>query len=228
MRALVLNTGNLEDTVCLAVAVKEYGAENVKTFTTDISYRNPRLISAAKKISDFYKVENILCDLRDVFKNSRSTCLSFSNEKVPSESMCSLAKKSGGAPLSSCTPFYRGTQISVMTTVAMSIGFDLLYFSAYKDKCINNSYPDGSPIFLNAMRDAVESGSSNQVRLEMPFMDTRRKDLIKLGMDLGVPIELTECCLDNRPKSCGKCHACLDRKSDFAELNIPDPTDYEE
>ena len=77
MKALVVFGGGIDGTVCTAEAVNKYGAENVKTISFFYGQRYKRELEFAKKVSDFYKVDNICVDISEYFKNIPGTLLAM-------------------------------------------------------------------------------------------------------------------------------------------------------
>ena len=54
-----------------------------------------------------------------------------------------------------------------------------------------------------------------------------KSDVIRLGVELGVPLELTLSCMNPREgRHCGRCSKCRERRDGFAEARRDDPTAY--
>lgn len=85
-------------------------------------------------------------------------------------------------------------------------------------------YPDHSREFLEITRQAYEAASPNRrVTLEMPLIDLKRAEIIKLGLRVGAPFADTWSCLSNNDEACGACIGCATRNRGFAEAGVPDP-----
>ncbi len=90
-----------------------------------------------------------------------------------------------------------------------------------------NPFPDATPKFFTAMEQALEVGLDHKVRIVTPFADLRKKDVIKLGASLGVPLELTLSCMNqNDGRHCGRCSKCRERLQAFDAVGIEDPASY--
>jgi 7-cyano-7-deazaguanine synthase len=91
-------------------------------------------------------------------------------------------------------------------------------------------YPDCRPAFITAFeamqRVAVAGYGDPDLRLEAPFMDQSKADIVRLGAELGVPFEQTWSCYEGGAMHCGQCATCLERRAAFAEAGVPDPTEY--
>jgi 7-cyano-7-deazaguanine synthase len=69
--------------------------------------------------------------------------------------------------------------------------------------------------------------SEAKVTLEAPFVTLRKAEILKIGLELGVPYELTYTCYRGGYPSCGVCDACVERIGAFAALGLQDPMEYE-
>ena len=85
------------------------------------------------------------------------------------------------------------------------------------------AHPDCSVDFVNAMNQAIYLGSGNQLTIEAPFVSLTKADVVKKGLELGVPYELTWSCYEGGEKPCGKCGTCIDRQRAFEKNGTIDP-----
>ncbi len=86
-----------------------------------------------------------------------------------------------------------------------------------------HSLPDCSTAFNDAISQAIYLGSGNQLHIEAPFVTWTKADVVKKGLELGVPYELTWSCYEGGDKPCGVCGTCRDRAAAFAANGIQDP-----
>ena len=100
---------------------------------------------------------------------------------------------------------------------------DVIYYGAHSDDAAGNAYPDCSEVFKNAMNQAIYEGSGRQLRVEAPFVNLTKADVVKKGLELNVPYELTWSCYEGGEKPCGKCGTCIDRAKAFAANGVADP-----
>jgi 7-cyano-7-deazaguanine synthase len=90
-----------------------------------------------------------------------------------------------------------------------------------------NPFPDATPEFFDAMARAMSLGLAHEIRIDAPFAAKEKSDVIKMGVELGVPLDLTLSCMNPREGShCGTCSKCRERRDAFNEAGIEDPTRY--
>ncbi len=223
MEALVLFSGGVDSTTCLGIAVNKYGSENVLALSVSYGQKHTKEIDSARAVAKHYGVELYELDLSEMFRFSDCSLLKGSSEEVPHESYAEQLKETNGSPVSTYVPFRNGLFISSAAAIAISRGCSVIYYGAHSDDAAGNAYPDCSETFNNAMSEAVWVGSGNQVRIEAPFVSKTKADVVKMGLELGVPYELTWSCYEGGDVPCGKCGTCIDRAKAFAENGVSDP-----
>ncbi len=228
MKCLVLSSGGLDSTVALAKAIKTYGKDNVVALSISYGQKHDKEIKASNNVCAYYGVEHIYLDLAEIFKYSNCSLLKASDEEIPLESYNEQLKERNGHPVTTYVPFRNGLFLSSASSIALSKGCNVIYYGAHKDDAAGNAYPDCSKEFTKAMADAIYLGSGNELKLEGPFVNMAKKDIVALGTKLNVPFNLTWSCYMGADKACGKCGTCIDRKEAFRLNGLKDPIDYEE
>ncbi|MCD7886442.1 MAG: 7-cyano-7-deazaguanine synthase QueC [Clostridiales bacterium] len=224
MKALVLSSGGVGSTTALALAVEQYGRENVVALSISYGQKHDKEISSAKAVAKYYGVEQLFLDLTDIFQYSDCSLLRQSDEDIPLESYAEQIAETGGeTPVSTYVPFRNGLFLSCAASIALSKGCGVLIYGAHADDAAGFAYPDCSPAFHQAMDAAVYEGSGHQLRIEAPFVRWTKAQVVKKGLELGVPYELTWSCYQGGDKPCGQCGTCLDRAKAFAENGVADP-----
>ena len=227
MKALVLFSGGLDSSVCLGLAVKKYGAENVIALSIYYGQKHKKEISASEKVAAYYGVKRITLDLGEIFKNSNCTLLESSNEEIPHEEYSEQLKRTNGAPVNTYVPFRNGLFLSSAASVALSYGCEEVYYGAHSDDAAGNAYPDTSIAFNNAISEAIFIGSGNELKIVAPFIDKPKAQVVATGKEIGTPFELTWSCYEGNKKACGVCGTCRDRLRAFALNGLKDPIEYE-
>ena len=223
MKALVLFSGGVDSTTCLALAIDRYGKDNVVALSVSYCQKHTKEVEAADKIAKHYGVEFITLDLSEMFKFSDCSLLQHSDKEVPHESYAEQLKETNGSPVSTYVPFRNGLFIASAASIALSKGCGVILYGAHADDAAGNAYPDCSEVFNNAMNTAVWEGSGHQVKVEAPFVGMNKAGVVKKGLELGVPYELTWSCYEGHDKPCGVCGTCIDRQKAFEANGVTDP-----
>ena len=224
MKILVLSSGGVDSTTCLAMAVAEVGAENVLALSVYYGQKHDKEIQAAKKVAEYYGVRRMELDLSVIFAGSNCSLLKQSTEDIPLESYAQQIEETHGEkPVSTYVPFRNGLFLSSAASIALSHGCSKIMYGAHADDAAGAAYPDCSLDFVNAMNQAIYLGSGNQLTIEAPFVSLTKADVVKKGLELGVPYELTWSCYEGGEKPCGKCGTCIDRQRAFDLKGPVDP-----
>ena len=90
-----------------------------------------------------------------------------------------------------------------------------------------NPFPDATPAFFGAMGEALSLGLGAPIAIDAPFAALHKSDVIRRGVELGVPLELTLSCMQPKDgRHCGRCSKCRERRDAFREAGVDDPTSY--
>lgn len=224
MKALVLTSGGVDSTTALGLAIQKYGKENVIALSISYGQKHDKEIQAAIAVSEYYGVEQLFLDLEKIFQYSNCSLLKQSTEEIPELSYAEQLKNTHGeTPVSTYVPFRNGLFLSSAASIALSKNCSVIYYGAHSDDAAGFAYPDCSPVFNNAMNEAIWEGSGHQLQIEAPFINLTKADVVRIGLDLGVPYELTWSCYEGGNKPCGKCGTCIDRAAAFQANHTTDP-----
>lgn len=99
-----------------------------------------------------------------------------------------------------------------------------------------NPFPDARPEFFTAMARAASLGLDHPIAIATPFLDWEKEQVIRRGIELGVPLEFTLSCMNPSvgasaaegalPRHCGLCSKCRERRDAFADAGVSDPSVY--
>ena len=223
MKALVLLSGGLDSTTCLAEAVDKYGAEEVLALSAGYGQKHSKELDAARAVAKHYGVTHRVLDLAELFIGSDCSLLGGSEEEIPHESYAEQLSKPDGKPVSTYVPFRNGLFLAAAASVGLSNGCTEIWYGAHSDDAAGNAYPDCSAEFNEAMNRAIYLGSGNALNVRAPFIGMNKAGVVAKGLALGAPYELTWSCYEGGDKPCGKCGTCIDRARAFAENGIADP-----
>lgn len=223
MKAMVLFSGGVDSTTCLGLAIEKYGADQVMTLSISYGQKHDKEIQAAEKIRAHYGVAGMELDLEKIFADSNCSLLRHSDQEIPTDTYAHQLESNPGEAVSTYVPFRNGLFLSTAASIALSKGCSVIYYGAHGDDAAGNAYPDCSERFFEHMNWAIWEGSGQMVRLEAPFIGKSKAEVVKEGLRLKVPYELTWSCYVGGEKPCGKCGTCLDRQKAFAANDVEDP-----
>jgi 7-cyano-7-deazaguanine synthase len=222
-KAVVLLSGGLDSTTTLAIASAE-GYE-LHTLSFDYGQRHQREVDAALAVAKHYHVQTqktITIDLR-AFGGSALTA----NFDVPHAR--SLAKMPQEIPI---------TYVPARNTIFLSFALAYAEVTGVNDIFLGinaidySGYPDCRPEYLEAyerMANLATKATTQDGRvfhLHAPLIYMNKADIIRKGMELEAPYELTWSCYEGRDLACGTCDSCLLRLNGFMEAGLKDPIGY--
>ncbi|AEA20251.1 protein ExsB [Prevotella denticola F0289] len=125
---------------------------------------------------------------------------------------------------STVVPFRNGIMLAIATGIAESHGLRRVYIANHGGD--HTIYPDCRPDFIQAMDGAATAGTFVNVRIEAPYTNITKADIVRRGTALGVDYSKTWSCYKGSDVHCGKCGTCVERKEAFLEAGVKDPTEY--
>ena len=223
MKALVLSSGGVDSTTCVGLAIEEYGKENVVTLSMWYGQKHEKELEAAKKVAEYYGLEHLSLDLSSIFTYSDCSLLKHSDKEIPTESYDKQIGEANGKPVSTYVPFRNGLFLSCAASIALSKDCQVIYYGAHRDDAAGSAYPDCSVDFNEAMSKAIYEGSGKQLTVKAPLVNLNKAQVVKEGLRLKVPYELTWSCYEGKEKPCGVCGTCIDRAKAFEANGVKDP-----
>ena len=228
-KAIVLNSGGVDSTTCVGIAVNELGYENVSTASVFYGQKHEKELECAKKISEHYNVNHYEIDLSDVLKHSNCPLLANSTEEIAHESYAEQIAHNGEGMVRTYVPFRNGLMLSAVASLATSLypedDVDI-YLGAHADDAAGRAYADCSEEFTSTMASAIEIGTYGKVHLKAPLVNMTKTQVVETGLKLNVPYELTWSCYEGGEKQCGTCGTCIDRRQAFENNGTIDPVGY--
>lgn len=226
MKAIVLSSGGVDSTTCLALAIDRLGKENVAAVSIFYGQKHDKELQCARKIAAYYEVPHYELDLSQILKYSNSSLLQNTTDEIIHKSYAEQIEEQGEGMVSTYVPFRNGLMLSAVASLGMSLFPDdtvQLYLGAHADDAAGNAYADCSEAFVDAMTKAIALGTYDKVQVEAPFATKNKAQLVKVGLDLKVPYELTWSCYEGGDKPCGTCGTCIDRIKAFELNGTTDP-----
>lgn len=126
---------------------------------------------------------------------------------------------------STVVPFRNGIMLAIATGIAESHELKRVYIANHGGD--HTIYPDCRPEFIDAMDKATSAGTFVDMRVEAPYTNISKADIVRRGTALGIDYAKTWSCYKGSEMHCGKCGTCVERKEAFADAGVKDPTEYE-
>ena len=222
-RAVVLLSGGLDSTTCLAWALRQ--GWTVEALSVDYGQRHRLELERARAIAARLGVphRSVRVDLRAV----GGSALTDDAIAVPRDRDLSAPE---AIPV---------TYVPARNTLLLALALGLAEVSGARVLVIGanaidySGYPDCRPAFLEAFERlanlATRAGVEGETfRVEAPLLHLTKAGIVKLAREVGAPLELTLSCYDPGAdgRSCGRCDACALRLKGFAEAGLADPIPY--
>jgi len=223
-KAVILLSGGLDSTTCLAIAKKQGFDLNALTF--NYGQRHDFELKSAQKIVDQFQIKNhsvIDIDLTQ-FGGSALT----DEIEVPKDRSESEMKD---IPLT-----YVPARNTVFLSLALAWAETLNAFNIFIGVNIldYSGYPDCRPEYIAAFEKtanlATKAGVSGEsFKIHTPLINMKKSEIILNGLELGVDYSLTSSCYDplKNGTPCGHCDACILRLKGFQEADTLDPLSYQ-
>ena len=223
MKAVVLVSGGLDSTTCLAIA-REQGFD-LYALTLNYGQRHDHELNSAKMIVDFFNIHDhsiIDIDLAQ-FGGSALT------------DQIDVPKKRDLSDMDEIPVTYVPARNTVFLSLALAWAEVLGSFDIFigVNALDYSGYPDCRPEYISSFEKtanlATKAGvSGSSFKIHTPLIDMTKSEIIKVGLDLGVDYSLTSSCYDpdQEGNPCGLCDACYLRLKGFKETGITDPLNY--
>ena len=223
-RAVVLLSGGLDSTTCLAMARAE-GFEPVALAVAygqrhAVELERARAVAAAHGVKDFRLVR---VDLREVGGSALTDDIPVP-KTAPGEAMAD------GIP-TTYVPARNTLFLSLALGLAEVVGAQDLYIGV--NAVDYSGYPDCRPEFIRAFESlanlATKAGVEGaRFRVHAPLSGMKKAEIIRAGLKLGVDYATTHSCYDpdDAGRACGRCDSCILRRRGFEEAGVEDPTGY--
>ena len=219
-KAVVLFSGGLDSTTVLVYALKH--GYDVYPLTFSYGQRHAIEIKQSERTLEKYGLLN------------RQTI--FSIDLTPFVN-CSLINKNLEVPEfaenripSTYVPSRNLIFLSVASGFAETLGAEKIFIGV--NSVDYSGYPDCRPEFVEAFNKTIavgtKQGVESGIKVEAPILNMSKKEIVELGMSLGVDYSLTHSCYNPTPDwlSCGVCDSCRLRLEGFRQAGFVDPLKY--
>ena len=178
---------------------------------------------AFEEIAEFFRAPERLIVRFEAFRQIGGSALTDERIAVP-ESGEALAP--GSRIPVTYVPFRNAHFLSAAVSWAEVIGASAIYIGAVAED--SSGYPDCRPEYYRAFETLIREGTRPETRIEIvtPVIAMRKSDIVRVGYELGAPLERTWSCYQSDDEACGTCDSCRLRLHAFAEAGLRDPIAY--
>lgn len=219
--AIILTSGGLDSTTCLAIAKYE-GFNPLYSMSFDYGQRHRHELTAAKRIAETFGVREhrvIKIDLRQFGGSALTSDISVPKDRNESQ-MSSDIPITYVPARNTIFLSYALAWAEVLECDHVFIGVNALDYSGY---------PDCRPEFIESFQQMARLGTKRgNFTVHAPLVKLTKAQIIRRGIELSVDYSMTHSCYDPdaQGRACGRCDSCLLRKKGFAEAGVADPTKY--
>jgi len=218
MKSIVLVSGGMDSCVTAAIAAAE-GADLAMLHSSYGQLTESRERRAFESIADHYHAERMWLDQRYLGRIGGS---SLTDAAIP----VSEANLTSTEIPSSYVPFRNAHFLSAAVSWAEVIGAGQIFIGAvFAD---SSGYPDCRPEYYEAFNELVRRGTkpTTQIKIVTPLIGLHKHEIVRKGIELKAPLNLTWSCYRNSEVACGTCDSCALRLRAFAQAGVRDPILY--
>jgi 7-cyano-7-deazaguanine synthase len=225
--AIVLLSGGLDSTTCLAIA-KNAGYAPLYSLSFDYGQRHRHELTAAEKIARSFGVTEhrvVKIDLRQFGKSALTDQISVPKDRDEAQ-MADDIPITYVPARNSIFLSYALAFAEVLDVRDVFIGVNVIDYSGYPD--CRPEFIESFERMANLATKMTTTPDAQPFKIHTPLIRLTKAQIIRRGVELGVDYSMTHSCYDpdEQGRACGRCDSCLLRKKGFAEAGVADPTSY--
>ena len=207
----------MDSSVCAALAVRDYDAAAVHVSYGQRTQERERQSFLA--ICQRLKIHHRLMVRNEAFRAIGGSALTDESIAVPD------AEDIGRDIPVTYVPFRNAHFLAVAVSWAEVLGAENVYIGAVEPD--SSGYPDCRPAYYEAFNEVVKRGTRDgRIRILTPLIAMRKAEIVRLGLELGAPFDLTWSCYSREDEACGVCDSCVLRLRAFEAAGVRDPIPY--
>jgi 7-cyano-7-deazaguanine synthase len=227
-KAIVLLSGGMDSCVCTAIARERHSERNLALLHAGYGQRTQkRERRAFEEIADYYGVKDRLVVQLEHFRAIGGSALTDQRIAVPENELGVSAAAISEAEIPvTYVPFRNAHFLSVGVSWAEAMGARAIYIGAVAED--SSGYPDCRPEYYQVFQELTRVGTRPETQIEIitPVIRMKKSEIIRRGLELEAPLQLTWSCYQGEEAACGACDSCLLRLRAFAEAGVEDPIVY--
>ena len=216
-RAVILLSGGMDSCVCAALAVRDYSAAAVHVSYGQRTEERERqsFLAICRRLNIYDK----LMVRNEALRAIGGSALTDEGIAVPDAE--TLAQ---GIPVT-YVPFRNAHFLAVAVSWAEVMSAEKVFIGAVEPD--SSGYPDCRPAYYKAFNQVVKAGTKEaSIEIVTPLIAMRKAEIVRLGLELGAPFDLTWSCYSREDQACGVCDSCVLRLRAFAAAGVKDPIPY--
>jgi 7-cyano-7-deazaguanine synthase len=218
-RAVVLLSGGMDSCVCATLAARDHDAAAVHVSYGQRTEKRER--SSFEGICDRLGIRDRLIVRNDALQAIGGSALTDANIAVPESQEVGT-----GVPVT-YVPFRNAHFLAVAVSWAEVLGAKKVYIGAVEPD--SSGYPDCRPAYYRAFNEVVKMGTKEgAIEIVTPLIAMHKAEIVRLGLEVGAPFDLTWSCYQREDRACGVCDSCVLRLRAFRKAGADDPIPYAE
>jgi 7-cyano-7-deazaguanine synthase len=219
MKAIVLISGGMDSLVSTAIAKRD--GYDLAALHLNYGQRTERKeLECFERITAHYDIkEKLVVDVTHLSRIGGSSL----TDKTIEVSRANIHSKE--IP-TSYVPFRNANILSIAVSWAEVIGANRIFIGAVEED--SSGYPDCRKEFYAAFNQMIKLGTkpTSDIQVITPVIEMKKSAIVKLGLELNAPFELSWSCYQENEVACGVCDSCALRLRAFQEVGIEDPIPY--
>jgi 7-cyano-7-deazaguanine synthase len=216
-RVVVLLSGGMDSCVCAALAARDFEAAAVHVSYGQRTEERERNCFTA--ICDYLGIRDRLVVRNEALRLIGGSALTDPNIEVPESALIR-----DDIPVT-YVPFRNAHFLAVAVSWAEVLGAEKVYIGAVEQD--SSGYPDCRPAYYQAFNELAKRGTkAGRIEIATPLIAMHKAQIVRLGLELGAPFDLTWSCYSRQDQACGICDSCVLRLRAFREAGAEDPISY--
>ena len=221
--AVVLLSGGMDSCVCAALAVRDFGPAKVAALHVTYGQRTEaREARSFAAVCERLGISRRMLLRNPAFRQIGGSALTDESIAVPE---AEEGKRRGEEIPVTYVPFRNAHFLSAAVSWAEVLGARRIYIGAVEQD--SSGYPDCRPEYYRAFNEVIKAGTrEGTIEIATPLIAMRKAEIVRLGIGLNAPFDLTWSCYSQDELACGVCESCVLRMRAFEQAGAVDPVPY--